>query len=672
MARTPGPVLSEVLRSMDPLGERGQALDVAHGLTVQQGHAHHSDVGKLMDRYGRRLHHVRVMQGAVAIMHGRGDEAVASGDTLPRLLPADFDVLQRCMGAAGSVRGAVAVFGEMHSHALAHQRTTGTWTEFLRARYLLDPAYYQYDRARFVLDPRNAMSKLDIWMNVPPGRQYPEIKAENAYVMPRLDAIRMGANAFLREPWGREPDDADDKPRRMLRSKRTSGPPDIQIAESFWSHLGRQQAFPNTPTEDLMCADMVGLARSGDRWAILNRILDDHYGITVSGPHPDTGTFSVSGGRDFLPDSPLRPTTRLMTGIVDALCSMSELSLAMQLVDFVSRRYDLPIPRSVWSNLLSWSYVCSSKKLRRMRRILAEAPYSPQNSGQPAEGQFSTSECDLDANDVLHIWSVMTAPPYSVEPSFEDVDICIRSLIVSGRARRAIELIRGSAMPYHDRLTRDYETALFDEILLKDATASSQSRSDKDARASAAAVSRATHHRRHLETLSDHVAVRLASVFDALLRATSRVRTLRSNAVTTRLIPDLVRDYPHLFYRGVRYRTATGRVLIRDPDEAAAHARWATSNAPVARNILPQKLSRYLVRNDELDEHGNTWRVPAVDGEGPGTLNPRFRFPRTHPSLVVERRRIPRQRQDVPPPPRDGGLAARENWLGSVKEQLMM
>ncbi|KAF4119787.1 hypothetical protein GMORB2_4453 [Geosmithia morbida] len=612
LANLPSPVLSEVLRSVDPIVNPD--LDIAHGLTVSQGHAQVTDVGKLMDRFGMRLHHVRVLQGVMAILHLRERQQHEQQPSGPHgredgrrhyfaLRPADFDAMLRCVGAAVDFRAAVAVFGAMHDHGLTSLRTTRTWIEFLKARYLLDPTYYQFDRARVAVDPRDVLTGRDL-----------SAAADRHDSVTRLDRIRLSVNAFQREP--------------------------------FWSHLVRQQSYPNMATEELLCADMVGLARSNDRQAILGRILADQYGILVD----DDEARPITGGRDFLPGSPLRPTPRLMAALVESLGSMAEVSLAMQLVDFVSRRYGLPIPRDVWSSLLSWTYVGASKKLRRMRRI--------HPTGRDAH---------VDTRDVLHVWRVMVSEPYAVEPSFEDLDVHIRSLIITRRVRRAISLIRHSAVPYHDSLVTEFETALFDEILLKDAASFSPSSSSS----SSSTISKAIHRRRQLETKKDHVANRMAIWLDDILRTTSQVSRLRRSTVTTALIPNLVRDFPHLFYRGVRYRTATGEVSIRHVDREASRCRWASMDE-VERRVLPAKLGSHLVGLDAVDRHGNPRAMPGV---GPAFVeNPDFEWPVVEPLRVLQRRRTPRTRiADVACPPVKGAAQAdRRRWWGDVKMQLMM
>lgn len=607
------PVMSEIIRSMDPV--LNPELNVTHGLTVAQGHKRFTDVGKLMDSFGVRRHHRDILRGMMVIMELREGNPSS-------LRPADFNTFLRCAGATMDARLAGVVFGAMSRHNLIPHRTTQTWIEFVKARFIMDPIYYQFDRARVAVHPESFVSGDDIMLD-------PKMAA-------RMDSVRFSCNAFMREPWNRLPDQPKRDNRSLLRASRDSTKV-IQDNRSFWRHMLRQQAYPNEVTEELISTNIIGLSRSNDCDAIINHILGTYYEIEV-----DKESHTVRGGKDLLPDSPLYPTARLLSALVEAFGSMSQISLGIQLVDFVSQRYNVPIPRQVWSNLLNWAYTCASKKFQSLRKIYSNG-----------------DDTYVGAPDIVHIWNIMISEPYNIKPSFEDLDIYVRSLIIMNHMYHAVEVIRESAIPYYDSLTEEFECALFDEILLRDASPLPST------------MSSIVHRRRQAETHKDHVSNRISIWLDDLRRETSKVRRLRSGRIATQVIPDLVRDFPHFFPQGVRYRTAWGDLTIRDPDPLAAQSRWDGAYRTFEREVLPADLGRVVVDPGYLDGNG----VPRTvrDAEtGAQMENPDFEWPEIHPMRVREKRGVPRQRvAEWAPAPKTQG-PEKDQWWDSLRTQMMM
>ena len=361
----PSPVLSEIIRSMDPVNH--PELDVAHGMTISLGETQFTDVGKLMDKHGVRVHHRKVLQGMLTIMELRVGQRFA-------LRPADFPIFLRCVGAAVDFRAAPIVFGSMADHELIPQRTTATWVEFLKARFMMDPTYYQFNRARVAIDPRDLITHDDL------------VKGR-ADMIHRMDRVRFSANAFLREPWNRRQDEVAEDMRRQLR-RSGGGERDHSDYRSFWRHFVREKLYPNELTEELMCTGMIGFSRSSDKNAILDLILKPYYGIEM-----DMGNHSVVGGKHIPKSSSLYPTEQFLFALVEAFGAMSEISLGMQIVDLVSQRYRVEISHEVWSNLLNWSFVCASKKYQQLRKLRGEGE--------------QTHVCTAD---VVHVWDVMTSP----------------------------------------------------------------------------------------------------------------------------------------------------------------------------------------------------------------------------------------------------------------------
>jgi len=361
----------------------------------------------------------------------------------------------------------------------------------------------------------------------------------------------------------------------------------------------------------------------------------------------DEEAHTVTGGLDFAEDSPVYPTSRLLFSLVETFGAMSEIWLGMVLVDFVSQRYNVPIPPAVWSNLLNWSYVSASKRYQHLRKIL-------------------NNEKDTQVNkwDVLHVWQVMTSAPYNVTPSFQDLDLYIRTLLLVGHMDTAIDLIRQSAIPYYDKLVEDFEDALVDEILLKDTTANSAPSESINT-----TISRAIHRRHQAETLRDHVYNRIATWFDDLLRISSRRKGLRCSSFTWSTIPTLVNEFLPFFQTGIRYRTKTGEVRLRNHDDLQPLR--TRSREYRMRETLPSNYGNNVVGNTAVDEHG----VPrkALDEEsGELVENPEFAWPQTDPMRVVQKTREPWRRLDELKPPSSVGAKERPQWWRDLELQLLL
>ena len=664
-SQIPSPVLSEIIRSMDPM--RRPELDKAYGLNITQGHAQYTDAGKLFDDFGVRLHHRRVLQGMLSIVALRED----SSNTLR---PADFDVFIRCAGAAADYRFTAIMFGEMKRHGLIPQRTDRTWVEFLKARFMMEPAYYQYDRSRIAVDPRNLITHEDV-------------KFGHKETLKRIDRIRLSTNALMRKPWNRMHDQPGQDIRRILRksaqkiilptpseapeefeddgvtpwedqerimdqaraeAKASQDPKNANVREldyrSFSRHWKRSRRYPNESSEEMASAAMIGFSRSNSRHAILDVVFKGQYGITV-----DEESHVVKGGHNLEPGSALYPTSRLLNAIVESFGSMSEISLAMKLLDYVSQRYNVPITHDVWSNLLNWSYLSASKKNQRVRKMLGT--------------EVSTH---LDVQDVIHVWNVMTSEPYSVQPTFEDLDIYIRTLIITRRHDEANKLIRESVMPYLDSLVDKFESAVCEEILIKDAIIDQSTESF-----SASTVSQAIRLRQDAEVRKDYVENRIAIWFKDLLKEHSKGRNARRSHSSTVLIPNLIRDFPRFFLTVVRYRTATGAISLNIGNET--NRIKFKEEGPVAREVIPTKIGSISVPSEGTDMFGVRRKI--ADGTAGGSYeDPEFTWRTVNKMTIVDNVRIPRQRIDelTEAPSPDAPEQERRRWWGLLETQLMM
>ncbi|KAL7788343.1 mitochondrial ATPase expression domain-containing protein [Trichoderma ceciliae] len=598
----PGPTFSEILRSIDPL--LSPEVDIAHGLNLTQGHAQFTFPGMLLNQFGVRKVHNGILRGVRTLIAIRSEASSFHG-----LTPADYEVAMRCAGAAVDYQQAKAFWTAMAARGLQDSRTSKSWSDFIKARFMVEPEYYQFDRSRVAFLAR------DLYSNRNPLPMS---------VVKRLDNIRFSVNALKREPWNRRSDELDEDMRRLLRRRLGY--------TSYKNHWIRGLYYGHEMDEELLCTSMMAFSRSSSLHLIKKMILENYYGIVVAGEdgsrHP--ADVQISGGRDFPPNSPLKPTPRLLHAIVEAFGSMSHIILGTKLLDFVSRRYGIPIPYETWSSLLNWTYVSASKPFKPIRNIQT--------------GILSTAS---SAADVRHIWDVMTSEPYNITPTFADLDIYVRTLINQRSFGQALGAIRTHAIPHYNSLLETHRIALSDEILQLDALSSLSK-----AHASSL-TSRATFRRRQAQLLKDHTHHLISSWFTRLLKSASSTKARQGSFMHTR-IPDLLLEFPEFFHPQIRYRTAQGHVLLQRPDGDVTHRfSWDSS---AWRLTLPQKKSGIYARDFE------------------GADDPEFPWPRVNNMKVLEWKRVPRRRSDVARRP--PGEAARENeakeWWDTLEEELML
>ncbi|OAA40992.1 hypothetical protein NOR_05574 [Metarhizium rileyi] len=580
----PGPSFSEIIRSFDPLLSSSK-LDVAHGLNLTQGQAQFTDARRLVDVFGVRHHHRQVLLGMRTLMSARAGSRYG-------LTPADLEVFLRCAGAAVDYQAVKRFWAAMPSQRLEESRTCKTWTNFIKSRFMVEPTYYQWDRSRVAFVAR------DLYSNRSPLPMA---------TLKRMDSIRHSINVLKSQPWNRRPDELDEDMRRLLRRRA-----DFRGYKGHWI---RSLYYGHEMDEELLCASLVAFARSSSLYSIKTLILRNYYGINIDeGAKSISGNPQISGGIDLPPQSPIRPTGNFLNAIVEAFGSMSHIALGMKLLDFVSQRYDIPIPREAWSNLLSWTYLCASKPFKPMRIIHGDFPSTVTTNA-----------------DIREVWDAMTSPPYNVTPTFDDYNIYIKTLLAQRSFSRALTTVRNDILPFYRAAVDDYELAIEDEILQNDVGPSPQ----------------ATHRRYQAEVYKDYVHHHISGWLDKFLKTASANKGHRDGSVMKTMIPNLLLEFADFFPHQVRYRTAQGFVQIDRP-EAFRRFEWARR----WRNTLPQKRASYHVRDEE------------------GTDEPGFAYPKAPVMRLLEWRRTPRSRMvQLGKPPKDAKSRA---WWDQLEEELLV
>ncbi|PFH62293.1 hypothetical protein XA68_14288 [Ophiocordyceps unilateralis] len=530
----PATTLSEMVRSLDPVANPG--LDVAHGLNITSAMAQFTSAFTLVDEFGVRKHHRQVLAGMSALHKAR-----------KAVFPTDCEVMMRCAGAGVNPRQVKRFWGAPTRLGLQQYRSPKTWLEFVRGRFKTEPMYYQYDRARIAVLPRDLQRS--------GSRRMPE------KILQYLDSLRLSRNVTQFEPWNRQHWRPEQDWRRYMRHTGRD-------FRSYGAHFRRAICYPTTIDEEFLCVSMVAFARSSDHRAIREEILNYHYGINFI-PIQEAPGLRPSGGHDIPSDSLIKPTARLLDALVEAFGAMSDTLLGLELVRFVSNRYGVPIPAHTWSNLFNWTYVCCTKPLRQMRRFFDH-------------GEMGATSM----REVSHVWNLMCSPPYNIEPSFDDWLCWTRALINSRAFESAVDAISDHLVPHFRAVDDEYRTAVLEELLANE---------DSTSRPSTCA----SHRRLQAQTRKDHARTSIAHCLHQLLKTASRTARHRSGSVMHCLIPNLVRDFPDFFPAEFSYRSSQGLIHLARPD-APRRFRWVKAwrtGLPArysASYIPPEQESRNL------------------------------------------------------------------------------
>ncbi|RMJ01912.1 hypothetical protein CDV36_015560 [Fusarium kuroshium] len=494
LADLPVATLSEILRWIDPVANNSKH-DVAHGLNISLGHTQFTNLGKLVDNFGVRDHHRALLDAAMTLFD-------ACQETERKLLVTDYEVFIRCAGAAGDPVAAADFFGAIGRSGLENKRTTATWDEFVKARFMIDPIYYQFDRSRVAFLARRNFRESR-------RRFYPKGGVK------RLEKLRYSLNAHLTLPFNRLPRRPSQDTRSLYgKSKSFHG---------YRRHWLRSKEYGTLVNEELLCTSMIAFARGAN---ITNlRGIVTLRGFRIKFTEKD-GMTVARGGKSFREGNPREPTERILSAIVESFGCMARITTAKELLVHFSQWHKIEIPHETWSSLLNWAYVSASKPFQDQHKLM---------------GNYATTI--VKPSDIQKVWETMTSAPYNVEPTFEDYSVYIKTLIVQRKFRPALDLIRGYAVPYYRHLEQQHQDIVFDEVLQES--------------------SQPSHRRIQIETQKEHVWYHITSWFDKLLSSASACKWQRNGHFMQVVVPEIIQEFSEFFHDQVRYRTAQGHVCIK-------------------------------------------------------------------------------------------------------------
>ncbi|OAX80517.1 hypothetical protein ACJ72_05149 [Emergomyces africanus] len=187
------------------------------------------------------------------------------------------------------------------------------------------------------------------------------------------------------------------------------------------------------PDEATYVNVMIASSREGHIVAVEN-VLKTVWNIDVELIMTREDPANIPPVTEFSPTSPLHPTSRLLYAVAHIFGSNNDLSTALQLVDFISSHYKVPIPDSVWLELIEWSYVLSVKRW---------GPRARENSAGK-----------VPKETVRALFDTMTSNPYNMKPTIPLYDMLISTSWSRCNLEQTVRYMREGYALFQETLRR--------------------------------------------------------------------------------------------------------------------------------------------------------------------------------------------------------------------------
>lgn len=495
----PATVFSEILRNFDPVNIANR-VDSAPGINITFGAALYTPLGELVNKWGVKVLYVQILNRLRLVQQARR----RLNDRRTRPLLNDYALFLRFAGATSDVTTAKAFWRELRTDGYTDFDHTALYADFLKARYLTESLYANNDLARLRLRPLD-LHRSSITL---PPHVVIKLKRLNGKLTD-LAKHRFGQN--VNEPYFAEP---------LTRRLRKRAP-----LEKIKFNAVRRGMIPGNA--NLVCTILKANGRVG---AIEDsiRLLNLCWNIKIV-RHKETGAVHVEGGADVPPGSAQAPTEALLDAVVHCFANASEISLATKLVDFISRRFGVPVPDSVWSDLLEFARIMQTKPAATEWEI----------------ADFADKE-QVDGNTVLDIWNLCTQEPHNFKPGMSDYYNLTKTIISSKKEMSApLEAMR-NIRPLYGEAVQEMQDAWCELIL-----------TTKQGLPNHAAYRRyrVAQSRKYYTWYCLHYATR------QMLAKVKPGRLDDNNAV--RHIPDIIGEFGLFLAAEIKYTTPTGTVELQ-------------------------------------------------------------------------------------------------------------
>lgn len=458
------------------------------------------DMESTIDYWGVRVLYTQLLQRLLILMRALKDAGHA-------LHLEEFIALIRCAGACSDISGAGALWNEINATPAALAwRHSRVYTEYIKARFLTEPLYTNYQKTTRMVTPRNLhRSRLRL-------HSFPVQHLDGLRLVVRRKQLRFGLNKDIGHV------------EELMRALRGQG-----AALRLFRAVTAQHSF--RMDEDLICTLMIALARSGSLRFIGTNILQVYFGIRTPHPFPEEPEGQWAQNIRLGPEAPrITPTVRFLRAVIETYGSNGEIAVAVQLVEYLSSTYNIHIPPDAWQDLLGWTHIMATPPASTAWAITQW--YSKVPSSQAVE----------------MIWNAMTSAPYNYTPTFQNYSVLISSLINQGHDDLTPIISRmREAIALYEEQCREYEAAALDHA-----------RHLRDGISVSTAVSRFERARFKKQRMWYTI-----SVWCRMLL--KRMPFSKVDPVPHPFIPDFVREFRPFLRNPVRYLTPTGRVSLVDP-----------------------------------------------------------------------------------------------------------
>ncbi|ETS84020.1 hypothetical protein PFICI_05896 [Pestalotiopsis fici W106-1] len=548
IATLPRTTISELLWSLDP-HQISRDHDPTYGYFIGPGMWQYLNLGAVVDEWGSRKLYVKLLLQMTQLL-----KVLVDAGHIPNVN--DYVPLLRAAGLASDMVVAKLLWEQMQTHNIAPWRHYDIFHEFIKARFLVDPAYYGFDKKRLMMTPRNL------------HRRGVYLQASNS----RLDRLRKNnRRQMFKFGLNRNVAHGEDLTRRLRKP--------MPLTRVFY-HLKRKGIFT---TEQLLCTFIIAFARSGSLRFIQYRILEDYFGIVIT-RDADENRIRVErmSSERFTFNNPLRPqrpfirpTSRLLDAVVYAFCSNGQFATAWQLVRYISQTYKLSITQQVWSNLLEWCYILITPPTSTAWKMAGFQDQIP---------RFGAME---------FIWHAMKSSKYGTlgaQPEFKDYDLYIMNRLSQGKVSHALTLMH-EAQELYEAQCAAYDAAAFDYAAVMHVGVD------------------CTRERRKFQRQrfrKSYMRQRMR-IWGRMIQRCFQPDEL-NDPIATQRIPSLIEAWGGILSNPVKYRTASGMVSLLDPAEPVEQTifvRNHTTQIPMRRQgewnlkTLQQRqvrlLSRYAV-----------------------------------------------------------------------------
>lgn len=494
--RIPATTFSEILRCFDPVHVASH-VDSAPGMRISYGTAVFTDLGELINKWGVKIIYVQIFNRLRLIQRARR----LSHDARSQPLLNDYAILLRCAGAISNIPAAKLVWHEMKEDGFADWNH-GHYPDFLKARYLTERHYVNNDLSRLRLRPLD-MYRSSISL---PSRVVRKLKGlSGSYISSNTHRFGQNPNqVYFAEPLT-----------RLLRGRK----PILRLL--------RKLTVRNMLRidEQLCCVVLKANGRMGRTKSSLE-LLRALWNIRVL-RDDESGAHHVEGGADFPPGSAQAPTDSLLDAVVHCFGNMGELRLALKLVDFISRRWSIPVPDSVWSDLLDFS------RIKQTKLAVTEL--------RAARFDSKTTRPEM----TLSIWNLCTEEPHNFKPGMRDYSNLTQAFIGSHKSLgRPLEALR-HIKPLYDEAVRKMQDAWLELVLTTRQGVPNHSAYRKY---------RVAQSRKSYMWYCIHYAVKQMIKHHHPSKA--------DDPSTVRHIPDLIKEFAPFIGEKIKYATATGQVTF--------------------------------------------------------------------------------------------------------------